>query len=248
MASTGCRKLELEQVAHANIDGGLAESLARGRDHRRRRVDRDHAPARKALDQRLGDAPRATAGVEYGLLAAQRQPFEHVAAPVPPSCRRCGRNWLRPIARTGIRSYAITYAQRGLSAERRATRIRPAPAGARDAASPASAASRRESCPPCQASARAAGVLDDQPRAWDRRRVALADRQRMAGSASSRLAITTRRGCDRRQLARAARTAASAAPLRARRRPRRDARAPTGAGATPARRSRATAAGTEPRS
>ena len=80
------------------------------------------------------------------------------------------------------------------------------------------------------------GLLDDQPRAGDRRGVALGRPPAGGpGSASSRLATTTVGTRERGELARAARTGASAARLRARRRPRAGARGRRGAGAAPSR-------------
>ncbi len=72
----GLAELQLEQVADTQVSV-RPEPLAGGVDHRGRLVDRDHAPAREPLDQRLRDAPGAAAGVEHGLIAPQLEPFEH---------------------------------------------------------------------------------------------------------------------------------------------------------------------------
>ncbi len=85
-----------------------AQPLAGGCDHRLRTRPR-RSPARgQALHQRLGDAPRAAAGVEHRLVSAQLQPGEH-PAPSASSGPRCGRSSARPIGTSGIRAYVITY-------------------------------------------------------------------------------------------------------------------------------------------
>jgi hypothetical protein len=72
-------ELEREQVADAQVGPG-AQARAGGLDHRGGLVEADRVPARQALDQRLGDAPGAAAGVQHELVAAQLEPVEHVQA------------------------------------------------------------------------------------------------------------------------------------------------------------------------
>src|SRR5204862_5937257 len=58
----------------------ILQPPAGGGGHRRRGVDRDHPPVREPLQQRRGDAPRATARIEHHLIACQLQPGERFAA------------------------------------------------------------------------------------------------------------------------------------------------------------------------
>ncbi len=123
----GLRQLELEQVGDADIHV-RTESLAGGGHHRGRLVDRDHAPARQPLDQRLGYTPRAAAGVEHGLIAAQLQALEH----------RQPKRLHRP-------GDTVVTAPVPLAYWHTSVRYHVPPARA------ASPRSTRESCPPCQA-------------------------------------------------------------------------------------------------
>ena len=83
IASTGCAASgkRLAEVGvherHARVAG---EALARRFQHPRRAVERDHAPMRQPLQQRRGHLAGAAAGVEHGLVAAQRQPRDRVVA------------------------------------------------------------------------------------------------------------------------------------------------------------------------
>ena len=91
----GLVQLELEQVRRRACRR-RAEPLAAALHHRRRRVDRDHPPARQAFDQRLGDPPRAAARVEHHLVAAELAAGRGPRGPEPPSARRFGRSSARP--------------------------------------------------------------------------------------------------------------------------------------------------------
>ena len=83
-------QLELEQVADANHPPRTRpQPLARRRDHRLRRVEGDHPPARQPLEQRLGDAARNR--------SRRRAPSRRRAAPA-------GASTSRPIASSGPRS------------------------------------------------------------------------------------------------------------------------------------------------
>jgi hypothetical protein len=72
-------EVELLEVLVDQLDA-VAQAHARRREHLGGPVDADHPAVRQALDQRLGDAARAAAGVEHGLVAAQLQAVEHLAA------------------------------------------------------------------------------------------------------------------------------------------------------------------------
>ena len=228
IASTRLRAAsQLEQVHRRARRPRGPEPLARRRDHRRR------------LRRRAITRPRGRRSSSASVMRPEPQPASSTSSS-PLSCRRsstarperlhrcrrCGHSSLRPtrvpardLLRARLRTlYAITYC-----------RIQ------RAAASPA----RFESCPPCQAIGERGGgpaSSTTSARPGDRRGVALADRQRMA-----RVGLVAAGDHDAsaraiaRQLVHAPRTGASGAPLRARRRPPRDARAPPGAGAGPSR-------------
>ena len=99
--------------AHGAPPGLGAEALAGRGDHRGGGVDRDHAPARQALEQRLGDRAPSRSRRRARLVAAQLQALEHLQAQRLHASRRCGRSWFRPIRSTGIRPYAITRRRAG---------------------------------------------------------------------------------------------------------------------------------------
>ena len=73
----GLLQLELEQVRLADVDR-RRQLVARALDHRPRAVDRDHAPAREALEQQPRHAARPAARVEHRLVAVEEEPVEHV--------------------------------------------------------------------------------------------------------------------------------------------------------------------------
>ena len=162
---------------------------------------RDHAAPRQPLDQRLGDPPGAAAGVEHDLVTAQLQPRR---APRSPSASIvAGDAVIAAFRPTRVLAYVRTLS--------------------RIAARAASSASTCESCPPCHAIGERAGgpgVLDDEPRAGNRLRVALADGQRMARVGLVAAGDHDRRRPRCRRARQLPRTGASAARLRARRRPR----------------------------
>ena len=71
-------KGQLEQVGREHL-GAVAEPRPRLLDHRRTAVDGDDRAVGHTLDQQLGDAAGAAAGVEHALVAAQVEPIDHVA-------------------------------------------------------------------------------------------------------------------------------------------------------------------------
>src|SRR4029079_16548389 len=72
-------EVEADEVRDAQVDP-VAEPVARRLDHRRRHVDADHATVGDALDQQFGEAARAAAGVEYGLVASKLEAFHDLPA------------------------------------------------------------------------------------------------------------------------------------------------------------------------
>jgi hypothetical protein len=146
-------QLDLQQVSHAHVDA--RQTLACGVDHRLRGVYGDRTPTRQALDQQLRDPPRAAAGVEHGLVAAQLQPLQHLASE---RLHRPGDAVIAaavPFSR--LRHTSVRYHVCPVRARRR-----PRPLGSSrylryTSARAASSAITRESCPPCQAIGERAG-------------------------------------------------------------------------------------------
>ena len=178
IASTRLVELEVEQVEHAHVDAVGAGRRARSLAASTIEADASTAitlPARQALDQRLGDPPRAAARVEHDLVARQLQAREHLAA------QRLHRPRDAVVARAVPCRVPLAY-ERTLSRTVQPMRHR----ARRSAGYPAratSSASSFESCPPCQAiGERGGGPASStiRRRAGDRLRVAFADRERMA--------------------------------------------------------------------
>ena len=80
IASTGSSSSSSSRSASRTSTVGRAAARRASLDHRARAVDGDHAPARQPLGQRRGHPAGAAARVEHGLVAAQPQPRQHVAA------------------------------------------------------------------------------------------------------------------------------------------------------------------------
>ena len=186
----GLVEVELEQVADAQVRV-RPEPLAGGVDHRGRLVDRDHAPARQALDQRLRDPPGAAAGVEHGLIAAQLQPLEHLE---PERLHRSGDAVVAGSVPLAYWHTSVRYHVRVIAGADGARRV---------LAGVLRAPITRESCPPCQAIGErtvpghpASSTTSLAPGIASR--VALGDGQRMAGVGLVAAGDDDRRHLDRR--------------------------------------------------
>ncbi len=113
-ASTGSSSSSSARSAWNTVVRSGIERLARVLDHRLGRVHRHDVAARQPVEQKLRDVARAAAGVEDGLVAAQRQALEHALRPL--ELRRGDAVVRRRVPRTRHASAVVTGPERSRSA------------------------------------------------------------------------------------------------------------------------------------